>query len=135
MDRDEKIEMILKLAFQHVKDWLHLLCNTDELLDLFANEYLDMKCLWLSIAGFQVHLRSLGRGTDITAERLQDCINRKDDRQLKMLLEELLLIPVDGETLRTVKQKNMIKLVQKCNKYPELGIIKFSESGLTFTTG
>lgn len=132
MDREEKIEMMLKLVTQYIKDWLHLLCNTDELLDLFANEYLDVKCLWISIAGFQSYLKSAGRGRDITAEQLQDCVNRRDDRQLKALLEELLLIPIDGETLRTIKQKSMVKLVQGCNKYSGLGVIQFSKDGLTF---
>jgi len=131
MCRQDKIETILEINTGHIRECLNLLCNTDELMDVFTENFLDTKDLWFSIARFQTYLKSTGRGQGITAEELQDCINRKDYKQLKELIQELLLIPIDKETLDTLKTKNMRKFWDKCKEYSNISILEFKGNYLT----
>ena len=126
MNRQDVIETILEINTRHIRECLNLLCNTDELIDIFTEDFLDTKDLWFSIASFQTYLRTTGRGQSITAEQLQDCVNKKDYTQLKELVQELLLIPIDNETLDVIKTKNMRKFWDECKEYSGLNILEFT---------
>jgi len=131
MCRQDKIETILKINTGYIRECLNLLCNTDELIDLFTEKFLDTKDLWFSIGSFQTYLKSTGRGRGITAEQLQDSVNRKDYAQLKELVEELLLAPIDRETLEILKLRNLRKFWDKCKQYSDIGILEFTDDRLT----
>ena len=124
---DKKINEILKANAQHMKKWLKQLCDTEERLDEFINTYLDTERLWDSLCRFQVHSKSAGRGRDITREELQECIDKNDDPLLKILVEDLLLIPVSERALKVFKQDMDLKNFMLCLKeYSETAIITFA---------
>ena len=127
MYRQDKIETILENNTRYIRECMNLLCNTDELIDLFIERFLDTKDLWFSIGSFQTYLKSTGRGQDITAEQLQDCANRKDYTQLKELVQELLLAPIDEATLEILKVRGMTKFWYKCKQYANVGILEFTD--------
>lgn len=52
-------------------------------------------------------LKFISRGQDITIGQLQESIKARDKTELKALLEELLLIPVDNkEIMKVLKIKS-----------------------------
>ena len=124
---DKKIDEIVKANAQHMKKWLKQLCDTDERLHDFEYEYLDNERLWDSLCRFQVYSKIAGRGRDITREELRECIDKNDDALLKLLLEDLLLIPVSKKALEVFKQDTDLKNFMLCLKeYSETAIITFT---------
>ena len=125
--QDKIINEIVKENDEHMKKWLKQLCDTEERLEDFVNDYLDTKRLWDSLCTFQVHSKIAGRGRAITQEELQECIDRNDDTLLKLLLEDSLLIPVSDKALKVFKQQANLKNFILClREYSETAIITFT---------
>lgn len=98
------VRSILYTNTRYLKRWLNVLCNTQEYFDAFVNNFLEVTDLESSMFEFQEYLKHTGRGQDITIQQIKDGIKRRDGKQLKGLLEELLLIPVDNTEITQVLQ-------------------------------
>jgi len=110
-NRCKMIQSILKTNAHYLKRWLMILCNTQEYYDKFVNSFLDITDLESSIFEFQNHLKHIGRGQEISAEQIKNSIEKGDGGQLKVLLEELLLIPIDNtEIAKVLKMQDYSKL-------------------------
>ncbi len=94
INRPKTIQSILKTNTHYLNRWLNILCNTEEYYRIFIDS---------SIFEFQAYLKHIGRGQDISIDQIKNNIDKRDNKQLKILLEELLLIPVDNtETVKVL---------------------------------
>ncbi len=105
------VRSILTSNLRYLKRWLNILCNTEEYYAKFVNSYMDITDLEYSMFEFRNYLKHIGRGQDITIGQLQESIKVRDKTELKALLEELLLIPVDNkEIMKVLKIKSYAEL-------------------------
>lgn len=105
VNRPKTIQSILKTNTNYLKRWLNILCNTKEYYRIFIGSFLDNTDLESSIFEFQAYLKYIGRGQDISIDQIKNSIDKRDNKQLKILLEELLLIPIDN--IEVVKVLNI----------------------------
>ena len=125
--QDIQINRLINTNAMHIKRWLKLLCDIEERLTDFTNNFLDKKHLWLSLCRFQVHSKMTGRGKSITQEELQECIDTGNDYLLKLTLQDLLLIPVSSEAVKVFKQQTDLEnFMNKVKEYSRTPIIDFT---------
>ncbi|MCX7923761.1 MAG: hypothetical protein N3B21_17390 [Clostridia bacterium] len=125
--KEKHIKMILNTQSRYLKRWMKLLCNTEEYFDLFVSSYLDVYDLEHSLFEFQSYLKATGRGKEITTMQVKQCIAQKDKSKLKVLLEELFLIPIDScELERVLKIRWSIQLEDFIKEVGEYSGRKFA---------
>ncbi|HEY9059681.1 MAG TPA: hypothetical protein VIO64_04135 [Pseudobacteroides sp.] len=111
------IQSILNVNTRYLKRWLIILCSTEEYHKMFVNNFLEITDLESSAFEFQAYLKYTGRGQDISISQIKDSINKGDSKQLKTLLEELLLIPVDNtEIMKVLKISDYTNLEDFINE-------------------
>lgn len=111
-DRKHKtFQSILNANTRYLKRWLNILCSTEEYHNMFFSRFLDITDLESSMFEFQAYLKFIGRGQEISVEQIKDCVNKQDRVQLKTILEELLLIPIDNtEIIKVLKVQDYSEL-------------------------
>lgn len=114
-------QSVLSANTRYLKRWLGILCDTEEHHNMFFNSFLDITDLESSMYEFKAYLKFAGRGQEIKAGHIKDCIGRQDRIQLKNMLEELLLIPVDdteaAKVLRIQDYSKLEDLIEKVKMY------------------
>lgn len=103
--KNKTIQSILNNHSRYLKKWINILCNTEENYNIFLSGFLNMYDFEESLFKFQDYLKSNGRGQDISIRQIKECLLKKDSMRLKVLLEEILLKPID-----TAEMKKLIQL-------------------------
>lgn len=112
-DKQKTFQSVLTSNTRYLRRWLNILCNTEEYYNEFVKDFMDEADLEYSMFEFRDYLKHTGRGQDITIGQLKSSIDKKNGKQLKALLEESLLIPVDNaEIVKVLKIRGYAELAE-----------------------
>jgi hypothetical protein len=86
---------------EFIMEWLNLLCDTDDRLNKFVEEFLDTHNIFHSACNYQRYLRSEEkRGQNIQIGNILQAVAIKDLVKLKSIFQEMFIEPVDKEALK-----------------------------------